>query len=177
MPIKLTTTISKIASLSNSTNSALINEFYQYMKSNGSSERHQNNNLKAVIAFANFLGTDTTFFDVQLKEQITSFLDTKIKNLEGDPDRKWITTWNDYLHRIKHFFRWLYNQKDVETKGLRRGEVITQQDWETPTFTRIREKRSKRISPYLETELWERDELFSTIKYEPYKRNTVRSQK
>jgi hypothetical protein len=147
------------------------------MKSNGSSERHQNNNLKAVIAFANFLGTDTTFFDVQLKEQITSFLDTKIKNLEGDPDRKWITTWNDYLHRIKHFFRWLYNQKDVETKGLRRGEVITQQDWETPTFTRIREKRSKRISPYLETELWERDELFSTIKYEPYKRNTVRSQK
>jgi hypothetical protein len=40
------------------------------MKSNGASERHQNNNLKAVIAFANFLGTDMTFFDVQLKEQI-----------------------------------------------------------------------------------------------------------
>jgi len=52
------------------------------MKSNGASERHQNNNLKAVIAFSNFLGTDTTFFDVQLKEQITSFLDTKIKNVE-----------------------------------------------------------------------------------------------
>ena len=59
----------------------------------------------------------------------------------------------------------------METKGLRRGEVITQQDWETPTFARIREKRSKRISPYLETELWERDELLSIIKYEPYKRN------
>jgi hypothetical protein len=31
------------------------------MKSSGASERHQNNNLKAVIAFANFLGTDMTF--------------------------------------------------------------------------------------------------------------------
>lgn len=92
MPTKLTTTISKIASLPNSTNSALIDEFYQYMKSNGTSERHQNNNLKAVIAFANFLGTDTTFFDVQLKEQIMSFLNTNIKNVEEDPDKKWITT-------------------------------------------------------------------------------------
>ena len=104
MPTKLTTTISKIASLPNSTNSALINEFHQYMKSNGASERHQNNNLKAVIAFANFLGTDTTFLDVQLKEQIMSFLDTKIKNVQEDPDKKWITTRNDYLHLIKHFF-------------------------------------------------------------------------
>jgi hypothetical protein len=110
------------------------------MKSNGASERHQNNNLKAVIAFANFLGTDTTFFDVQLKEQIMSFLNTKIKNVEEDPDKKWITTWNDYL-RIKHFFRWLYNQKDVETKGLAKGEALSQQDWETPIFARIREKR------------------------------------
>ena len=102
MPSKLTTTINKIALLQNPTNSALINDFHQYMKSNGTSERHQNNNLKAVIAFANFLGTDTTLLDVRLKEQIMSFLDTKIKNVE-DPDKKWITTWNDYLHRINHF--------------------------------------------------------------------------
>jgi integrase/recombinase XerD len=170
LPSKLTTTINKIALLHNSTNSALINDFHQYMKSNGASERHQNNNLKAVIAFANFLGTDITFLDVQLKEQITSFLDTKIKNVE-DPDKKWMTTWNDYLHRIKHFFRWLYNQKNVEAKGLVKQEIVTQQDWETPIFARIREKRSKRISPYLETELWEREELLSIIKYEPYKRN------
>jgi integrase/recombinase XerD len=170
LPSKLTTTINKIALLHNSTNSALINEFHQYMKSNDASELHQNNNLKAVIAFANFLGTDTTFIDVQLKEQLMSFLNTKIKNVE-DPDKKWITTWNDYLHRIKHFFRWLYNQKGVDSKGLATGEVPTQQDWETPSFARIREKKSKRITPYLETELWERDELLSIIKYEPYKRN------
>ena len=100
-----------------------------------------------------------------------SFLNTKIKNLEEDSDKKWITTQNDYLHRIKHFFRWLYNQKDAEAKGLAKGEVVRQEEWETPTFARIREKRSKHISPYLETELCECDELFSIIKYEPYKRN------
>ena len=100
-----------------------------------------------------------------------SFLNTKIKNLEEDSDKKWITTQNDYLHRIKHFFRWLYNQKDAEAKGLAKGEVVRQEEWETPTFARIREKRSKRISPYLETESCERDELLSLIKYEPYKRN------
>jgi integrase/recombinase XerD len=32
-------------------------------------------------------------------------------------------------------------------------------------------KRTKRISPYLESELWERDEILTIIKYEPYKRN------
>ncbi|MFY9797237.1 MAG: hypothetical protein WAJ93_16255, partial [Candidatus Nitrosopolaris sp.] len=35
----------------------------------------------------------------------------------------------------------------------------------------IKEKRTKRISPYLESELWEREEILSIIKYEQYKRN------
>ncbi len=26
-----------------------------------------------------------------------------MKNLELDPDKKWITTWNDYLGDIKYF--------------------------------------------------------------------------
>ena len=99
MPTKLTTTISKIASIPNSVNSELVNDFYEYMKNNGASERHQNNNLKVVIAYAKFLGTDVSFYDIQKKEQIIAFLDTKIKNVEQDPDKKWITTWNHNLHR------------------------------------------------------------------------------
>jgi integrase/recombinase XerD len=82
------------------------------MKENDSSERHQNNALKVVIAYAKFLGSDTTFYDVKQREHITSFLDTKIKSVEQDPDKKWVTTWNHYLHRIKHLFRfvsWLVN--------------------------------------------------------------------
>ena len=35
----------------------------------------------------------------------------------------------------------------------------------------IKEKRSKRISPYLESEIWDKDELQTIIKYEPFKRN------
>jgi hypothetical protein len=55
MPSKLSTTVSKIETIQNPTNSSLIGEFYEYMKINGASERHQNNSLKMVIAFANHL--------------------------------------------------------------------------------------------------------------------------
>jgi integrase/recombinase XerD len=108
MPVKLTTTIKKIASIPNPINSTLMSEFCQYMKSNSASESHQNNNLKALISFAHFLGS-VTFFDIKQSEMITSFLDTKIKSFEEDPDKKCIITWNDYLGRIKYFMRWLYN--------------------------------------------------------------------
>jgi hypothetical protein len=46
MPTKLTTTVSKIASIPNPVNSELIDDFYKYMTNNGASERHQNNNFK-----------------------------------------------------------------------------------------------------------------------------------
>ena len=44
-----------------------------------------------------------------------SFLDTKIKNDQIDPDKKWvITTWNDYLWRpLKLFFRLFHNKKII----------------------------------------------------------------
>lgn len=111
MPTKLTTTISKIASIPNSVNSELVNDIYHYMKNNGASERHQNNNLKVMIAYAKFLGSGVSFYNIEKKEQIVTFLDTKIKNTAQDPDKKWITTWNHNLHRIKYFFRWLYNYR------------------------------------------------------------------
>ncbi|HJU33650.1 MAG TPA: hypothetical protein VJ695_00865 [Nitrososphaera sp.] len=68
MPAKLTTTVSKIAQVPNKTNSAIIEESYMYMKAKGSSEQHQNNILKTVIAYANFLGSETKFLDVQQKK-------------------------------------------------------------------------------------------------------------
>src|SRR6187200_3113867 len=129
MPTKLTTTISKIACIPNSVNSELVNDFYEYMKSNGASERHQNNNLKVMIAYAKFLGRDVSFYNIHRKEQIIAFLDTKVKNTEIDPDKKWITTWNHNLHRIKHFFRWLYNYRDKKEE-----EKVEQLDWDTPSF-------------------------------------------
>ena len=51
MIAKLSTTIEKIKNLPNSTNSITLNEFLMYMKNNGSSERHQNNNLIVMIVY------------------------------------------------------------------------------------------------------------------------------
>ena len=131
------------------------------MKNNGSSERHQNNNLIVMIEFSNYFNSNTTLYDINKKEQILSFLDTKIKDSVNDPEKRWITSWNLYLTRIKLFYRWLYN-KDKE---------IEKDYWETPDFLKIKNKKTKRNSPYVESEIWEKDELLSILKYEPYKRN------
>jgi hypothetical protein len=168
MAIRLTTTLNKISFIPNSTNSTIIKDFYEYMKANGTSENYQNQNIKAMIVFANFLGPDTNFFDIKSKQQIIAFLDTRIRNADIDPDKRWITTCNDYLWRIKYFLRWLHNHKDREQEGI---EPLQQSDWTTPPFANIKKKKTKHISPYLESELWERDEILSIIKYEPHKRN------
>ena len=59
----------------------------------------------------------------------------------------------------------MYNCKDKDL------DDIPFSDWETPDFVKIKNKKTKRISPYLENELWEKDDLLTIIKYESYKRN------
>ncbi|MGI0019771.1 MAG: hypothetical protein ACREAY_04820 [Nitrososphaera sp.] len=44
-------------------------------------------------------------------------------------------------------------------------------EWQTPAFLKIRERKAVRLSPYSETEIWERDELLLVIKYEQSRRN------
>jgi len=68
MAIRLPTTLSKIILVPNSINSTIIKDFYEYMKANGTSENYQNQNLKAMIVFANFLGPDTNFFDIKSRQ-------------------------------------------------------------------------------------------------------------
>ena len=114
MVAKLSTTINKIQNLPNSSNNKTLNEFLMYIKNNGSSERHQNNNLNVIIEFANYFDSNTTFHDINKKEQILSFLDTKIKDSSKDPEKRWITSWNHYLTRIKLFYRWLHNKDNKE---------------------------------------------------------------
>ena len=133
MVAKLSTTINKIQNLPNSSNSITLNEFLRYMKNNGSSDRHQNNNLNVMIEFSNYFDSNTTFYNMNKKEQILLFLDTKIKDLSQDPEKRWITSWNHYLVRIKLFYRWLYN-KDKE---------IDKDYWETPEFLRIKNKKPR----------------------------------
>jgi hypothetical protein len=62
--VKLSTIVNKINLVSNKENSSIIYDFYNYMQEKGSSENHQVNNLKVVIDFANFLGSTTSFYDI-----------------------------------------------------------------------------------------------------------------
>mgnify|MGYP003428535851 FL=1 len=96
MPVKLSTTISKIESLSNSVNSKLISELCEYMKKNGLSESHINNSLKTNMLFSEFLDRDISFYDIKSKEQIINFLDSKMKSPELD-------------HFGQEYSRWIFN--------------------------------------------------------------------
>ena len=105
IPVKLETTLNNIKLIDNENNSKLIYEFYLYLRSVNTSESYQNQNIKALINMAKFFGKNLDFIQISEKKEILSFLDTKIKNKEEDPDGKWMRTWNDYLQRIKYFFR------------------------------------------------------------------------
>ena len=160
MTVRLSTTVRNASEVvPNQENVKIILRFFEFMKKNGTSESYQNNNLKVIIAYSKFLGPSITLDQIKNRSQITSFLDAKIKAIEQDPDKRWITTWNDYLGRIKYFFRWLHNYDE------NRFDDVQFSDWETPDFVRIKKKKTKRISPYLENELWEKEDLLTVIKY------------
>jgi integrase/recombinase XerD len=76
MPMKLPTTLSHLQSIHNIINKKLLVEFHAYLKEVDTSENYQNQILKELIPYAEFLG-ETSFYDVNKKEQITVFLDTK----------------------------------------------------------------------------------------------------
>ena len=166
MPAKLTTTVSNMdTKVKNQVNRDLIKEFYIYLKNLDTSDNYQNGLLKVIIRYAEYLGPNTIFYQIQDKEQIIKYLESKRKTVEEDQDKKWIITWNDYLWRLKYFYRWLYNTKE---KGL---NAKSYDSWTTLSFINIKSKRTKRLSLYSETEIWDKDELFTIIKYETNIRN------
>ena len=160
MPFTLQTLTKKIETMSNTVNRNLVNEFYSYMIKRDLSKNHKINNLKVVMSYADYLGPEITFHNINSKDQILSFLDTKKKDAEKDPERKWITTWNYYLNRLKLFFRWLYNQDRINS------DELDMSDWKTPEFVQIKLKRTKRVSPYSESELWDKEDILLITKYE-----------
>jgi integrase/recombinase XerD len=137
MAMKLSTTLGHINSIANPTNASLVKEFYEYLKEIGTSENYQNQNLKQLIGFAKFLGIEKTSYGIKTKDEIFLFLNTKVKDSNIDPDKKWITTWNDYLWRIKYFFRWFHNYKMVKEEE----EPRNTSDWITPSFVSIKKRK------------------------------------
>ena len=82
MPSNLSTTVDKVMNLANQKNSKLILKFLDFMKENGASERHQNNNLKTILAYSQFINSRLQV-DINSQEGVTSYLQTKI-----NPKRK-----------------------------------------------------------------------------------------
>jgi integrase/recombinase XerD len=115
MTMKLSTTLRHVNTIPQSVNTEILKEFHEYLKEIETSENDQNQNLKQITVFARFLG-EKTFYDIKMREEIVAFLNTKVKDIKLDPDKKWITTWNDYLWRIKYFFRWFHNYRLVKEK-------------------------------------------------------------
>ena len=58
MPVKLSTTVDKIDKIENVQNRFLVKQYHKFMDSTGASERHQNNNLKVIHYYVNYLGKD-----------------------------------------------------------------------------------------------------------------------
>src|SRR5918995_6611999 len=111
MPQKLETVLKHLEEIDNDVNRQLIYEYHKYLVSRDTSTIYQKDNVKLIYMVAKFLGESKTFMNVKDSETIIAFLDFKRKSKEEDPEQKWITTWNDYLWRLKMFYRWLYNAK------------------------------------------------------------------
>ena len=169
MPQKLETVLKNVDKLSNDANRQLIYEYHKYLVSRDTSTNYQKDNVKLIHMFAKFLAESKTFIDVKDSETLVSFLDTRRKSKEEDPEQKWITTWNDYLWRLKMFYRWLYNIKlNVNSN---QSNYYNISHWKTPDFVNINKKKTKRLNPYNESDIWDKEKLLSIIKHEPYKKN------
>ena len=155
MPVKLSTTLDKIEKIENVQNRFLVKHYHKFMDSTGASERHQNNNLKVMHYYVNYLGKDIFLSSIKSCDSILSFLETKKKAKDEDPDGKWISTWNHYFHRIKHFFRWYYNcgfnlllQTNLNETQIQQQfyENENQENWKSPDFLKnLKEKKEKTI--------------------------------
>jgi integrase/recombinase XerD len=88
MTMKLSTTLIHLDTIPNPVNASLVKEFYEYLKQLGTSENYENQNLKQIINFARYLGAEKTMSDVKSKDDIVTFLNTKMKDAHMDPDKK-----------------------------------------------------------------------------------------
>ncbi len=169
MPQKLETVLKHVEEICNDVNRHTIQDYHRYLVSRETSTNYQKDNVKLIYMFAKFLGESKTLYDVKDSDTIVAFLDIKRKNKEEDPEQRGIPTWNDYLWRLKMFYRWLCNVKMKGNNDQRK--YYDTSNWITPNFVNINKKKTKRLSPYNESDIWDKEELLLIVKYEPYKRN------
>lgn len=72
-----------------------------------------------------------------------------------------LQTREKYITRLKRFFDF------IDLPGSKESDLLADPVyWETPSFVQIRKKKTKRLSPYSETEIWDREEVLCIVKYE-----------
>ena len=140
---RLENVLQQIETIEDKLNKTLIQEFSKYLISKDSSASYQRNCIKIILMFAAFLQSrkeeeKTNLSQVTSIDDIITFLDTRRKTKNEDPEQKWITTWNDYLWRIKIFYRWYYNTKIFITNN----NIFDSQNWITPDFLKIPKKEN-----------------------------------
>jgi hypothetical protein len=82
----------KIEKIENNRNRLLVKQYYKFMDSTDSSGRHQNNNLKLILSYVDFIGNDISLSSIDKIDSIIFFLKTKKRSKDNDPDQKWIST-------------------------------------------------------------------------------------
>ncbi len=78
MPAKLSTLLERVKNFKDIENADLIFKFYEFMKSNSSSESHIINNLKAIINFENFFQSEKSLKEVKI---LFLYIFNKYKNM------------------------------------------------------------------------------------------------
>ena len=110
---KLENVLEQIETVENNVNKNFINQFSKYLITKDTSASYQRNCIKIMLMFAEFLARKKKLNLTQIEsiDDILAFLDRRKKTKEEDPEQKWITTWNDYLWRIKYFIDGIITQK------------------------------------------------------------------
>lgn len=163
MPTSLQRVLTTIESMDekNASDAALLRDFQGWMADNQKSEAYIKNNLKAIINFTQWRHErypDETLHDVKDDKVIRKFLDSKRDKTNAS--ERWHTTWNDYLDRIKVFYRWLYNIRLKDPT-----DQVPMEQWTTPAFMKIHRQKITHQT-YSAAETWEFNELLSILKYE-----------
>ena len=102
MPQQLETVLKHVEEIGNNVNRQLIKDYHRYLVSRDTSTNYQKDNIKLIHMFAKFIGDSKTLHDIKDQETIVSFLDTRRKNKEEDPEQRWTATWNDCPLAIKN---------------------------------------------------------------------------
>ena len=102
---RLENVLVQIETVGDNLNKTLIQEFSKYLISKDTSASYHRNCIKIMLMFVDFLQSRkkiNRLTEVNSIDNIIAFLDTRRKTKDEDPEQKWITTWNDYLWRIKN---------------------------------------------------------------------------